>query len=508
MPKKKLSKIGEMFRKVKEAAAEAKLGLKPVDDLETQIEELEHELDEHIIYVDDDGNEIDNGQYGQTQPKTQSPQDAMLKKVLEALGQKQAQPKPKDKIQQLAEMLSKLLQMRGQGMSRDAAMRKMMEEYIQNNLPQGASPQEQMEQAYEKRKEFERDFQNKLMQMMLGAAGASGNMGSGLGKEMAETPYQDDDREADFERDLLNKKSRSKEERGLQRIVRSILTDNKFDRFIGRKTRGRLDSNGLHRFPTNGRIFGQKEERKGKHYTATILVDLSSSMDDRIQHAAPAALRFHQLLAEIIPVQVRGYNNSFYKFVEFGEKLGKNGPMKIANRMVDLVVNGNGAQACIARVGKLANGQPKYGVMNLPLSKEHKRIIKENGDDYRNTSFDTRGTLDGVAIRTLADQLSQKPGKHIVIVLNDGGPGSSWYKDVYAWQDGFKTPYTNENLDLKKAVEYAMKRGIMFVGIGIHSDEVLNYYPKKFCTVVDHGDDIGMAFAGASKQLQAYVHRG
>lgn len=514
MPKK-LSKIGQMFQRVKEAAASAKQGLLPADAVEQRLEELEQELDQNIIYVNDDGNEIGDDDYKYDgQKQNRSPEDSMKKALLDALMQRM-QPKPSpqmSKLQKLAEMLQKLQQMQGGGgMSKTEMMKRLMEDYI-GDAPPGSDPAQQMDRAMEKRREFERDFASQLMGMMMGGAshaGGLGHFGSGLGHKMDGAEYRNEEhRRQNFNRDLLKRGSRTKQERGLQRIVRSILTDNKFDRFIGRKTRGRLDSNGLHRFPTNGRIFGQKEERKGKHYTATILVDLSSSMGSRIPSAAPAAMRFHQLLAEIIPVQVRGYNNSFYKFAEFGEKLKKDDPEKIANKMISMVVEGNGTQACLARVGTLPNGQPKYGMMNLPLTPAHQRLIKENGNDYREASFDTRGTLDGTAIRTITDQLSQMPGKHIVIVLNDGGPGQSYQEDVYTWQDGFKTPYTNENLDLKKAVEYAMDRGIMFVGIGIHSDDVERYYPKKFCTVVRHGDDISTAFAGASKQLTRYVHRG
>lgn len=496
---KKLSKIGEMFQRVKDAASGVKSGKTRAEEMEERLAELEDELDQNIIYVDDDGNET-------------GPQDPYGITHQPAPKAKQSSPQ-QDHNKALADMLAKMLLLQkllgsqsGKTPSsiKNDIMKKLMEDYIQGQIDPNASQSDQMEQAFKKRQEFDDKFAGKLAGLL---TGGFGKLGSGLHQNMQ---YQEEEEQYDgnMQKGILEKKTKSKEERGLQRIVRSILSDNKFDRFIGRKTRGKLDTNGLHRFPTNGRIFGQKEERKGKHYTATILVDLSSSMSDSITFASPAAMRFHQLLSEIIPTQVRGYNVSFHKFVEFEDKLTKKEVETVAKKMVATASDGRHSLGCIAQVGLLPNGKPKYGLMNLPLSPEHKRIVESYGNNYTDKQFDTRGTLDGTAIRTLADQLSAKPGKHIVIVMNDGSPGQSWRDDVYTWQDGFKTPYTNANLDLKKAVEYAQKRGIMFVGIGIFSDSVEEYYPKKFCTVIEDRDDLATAFDGASKQLLRYVHRG
>jgi len=61
----------------------------------------------------------------------------------------------------------------------------------------------------------------------------------------------------------------------------SIMTDNKFDRRLRGRTRGKLDMKALPKVPTMARsIFTQKVARKNKAYNVILLVDESSSMSE------------------------------------------------------------------------------------------------------------------------------------------------------------------------------------------------------------------------------------
>jgi hypothetical protein len=61
--------------------------------------------------------------------------------------------------------------------------------------------------------------------------------------------------------------------------LNSVLTDNKYDRRLPKRRRGKLAMQGLWRVEAGAaNVFSQKQARKGKHYNVVLLVDQSSSM--------------------------------------------------------------------------------------------------------------------------------------------------------------------------------------------------------------------------------------
>ena len=62
------------------------------------------------------------------------------------------------------------------------------------------------------------------------------------------------------------------------RKINNILTDNKVDRFVRGKKRGKLDTKGLHKTKTNLKVFKKKEERSNKEYYITLYLDFSISL--------------------------------------------------------------------------------------------------------------------------------------------------------------------------------------------------------------------------------------
>lgn len=60
--------------------------------------------------------------------------------------------------------------------------------------------------------------------------------------------------------------------------LNSTLRDNAINRFIAGKNKGKIDYNSLYKISHSSKIFKQKEERKGKDYSVTFLLDISGSM--------------------------------------------------------------------------------------------------------------------------------------------------------------------------------------------------------------------------------------
>jgi len=67
--------------------------------------------------------------------------------------------------------------------------------------------------------------------------------------------------------------------------INNILTDNKIDRFVRGKKRGKLDTKSLHKIQTNLKVFKKKEERGNKEYYITLYLDLSLSMTNTVSYS-------------------------------------------------------------------------------------------------------------------------------------------------------------------------------------------------------------------------------
>lgn len=81
----------------------------------------------------------------------------------------------------------------------------------------------------------------------------------------------------------------------------SIMLDNKYDRRVKGRTRGKLDMTRLYKVPTGSRnVFMQKQSRKGKQYNVVLLIDKSGSMSGRpADLAAESAVFLTRELTEL-----------------------------------------------------------------------------------------------------------------------------------------------------------------------------------------------------------------
>ncbi len=91
----------------------------------------------------------------------------------------------------------------------------------------------------------------------------------------------------------------------------SVMLDNKYDRMLKGRTRGKLDMTRLYKVPTEARsVFKQKQARRGKSYNVMLVVDESGSMSgDKAERAAECAVFLAKAFEGInINVAIIGFN--------------------------------------------------------------------------------------------------------------------------------------------------------------------------------------------------------
>lgn len=108
-----------------------------------------------------------------------------------------------------------------------------------------------------------------------------------------------------------------------QSRLKSVMTDNAFDRRVKGRKRGRLDMKALHKVPTKvENIFTLKEARKNKRYNVVLLVDESGSMSGtKGKVAAECAVFLAQSFENInINLAIIGFNKNISIRKDFNTK--------------------------------------------------------------------------------------------------------------------------------------------------------------------------------------------
>lgn len=112
--------------------------------------------------------------------------------------------------------------------------------------------------------------------------------------------------------------------------LKSIMTDNKYDRISRNRRRGRLDLKNLPRSQTGSEnVFKQKTERKNKEYNILLLVDISGSMGagegSPLQMAIDSATNLSKAFDGLnLNLQVNVFNHDCYTVLGFDQKLNPN----------------------------------------------------------------------------------------------------------------------------------------------------------------------------------------
>ncbi len=301
--------------------------------------------------------------------------------------------------------------------------------------------------------------------------------------------------------------------------LQSILIDNKFDRVVQRQRTGKLDTKGLRRAATSGRVFKRKLERKNKQYDATIVLDLSGSMFSeyilessqtldgrsltRAEMAADACEALHRcLLKANIPTRVMFFSDKTKVALEFGQKV-KDGYKSFQKDAATWGGGGTRLAPAVFRAYEEALERPGKHIV---------AVISDGEPAHTDSLAQDHG--DGVYALAMKRKRvgNSKDRSRVYSVLENMPQNKPEYADALREYNK-----ANGNIGLKSEVLKAIKKKILFVGIGIQHNGSKNYYPPQFCDIVTAKavkDEIRSSVRGralfnaVARQLRKHVQRG
>lgn len=269
------------------------------------------------------------------------------------------------------------------------------------------------------------------------------------------------------------------------RSINSILTDNKFDRFVGNKRSGKLDHPNLAKIGFSEKVFKKLEARKNKDYKVTIVCDASGSMQGSSARHLEQSLEF--LMKSLNKTDIK------YSIMAFAE--------------VPIIIKDFDSDVEIPKVITAYDKFLWYGMYilcpscNVIITADYggsgthklKKCPYCKTDLYQ---MGTGGTNDGMALHIANEEIRKQSGKHIIIMLSDGGSGGG---SGYRWltKDG---PLISK-FHLKKVVKQVIKDGTVLCSVGIQSDDVKKFYPPANTKVINNSAQIGTAIMGILKKL-------
>lgn len=255
----------------------------------------------------------------------------------------------------------------------------------------------------------------------------------------------------------------------------SMFKDNMYDRYVGNKRTGKLNTRKIYKVNTTDKVFQRKEERKNKRYNISLLVDCSGSMagglftEPKWEEASNAARRLAETFNNIenIDLEIVGFNTIDHMIKEFDE------PLDLKKKPIDLIISD------ITRE-RTDSGFKFHRALYFD---EKTKKVELNGNEV-NGSYQhlTQGNCDGKTVYEAVERIKERDGKHIIIMLSDGKPS---FDVGFEWHCFDRPKKRYSDYDLKKIVNQAIKDGIIFLGIGMKDASVKKYYPPKNTLVIN-----------------------
>lgn len=223
-----------------------------------------------------------------------------------------------------------------------------------------------------------------------------------------------------------------------KRKVQSILTDNKYDRWVGGYRSGKINLRKLPKVATgSNRVFQRRVERKGKFYSVVIVVDISGSMQGyKMDLAAKSAAELYKALdSNDVEVAVIAFNS----VVEMVKDWDWNFKPEVVEQ----------------HLSNLMYIQPNQPV-DFRVVRDSNQVLARFGDRPMHPPGEN---FDYIAIQDASTMLNERKGRKIMLVYSDGQPTGD--------TSGL----------LRKEVRRVIDEGIITLGFGIHDSAVTSYYP-------------------------------
>lgn len=279
------------------------------------------------------------------------------------------------------------------------------------------------------------------------------------------------------------------------------MTDNKFDRHVTGKRSGKLDTKRLHKISTSSRLFKKKEERKGKHYNVTLLVDCSGSMQgSQIGMAVESTMKLGKHLEKMkVPFEIIGFNTFPYIVKDYNDKFDVKKIAEVEDKLFS-ITNGRYKVHLFS-----ADRHNWYSSTGIAVPQEDEQAIKAARKKYGN-EFEIASTAgwncDGEAISVARQRIRSRKGQKIMVVFSDGQPAVGGINQLHT----YNTPDKRfGDFDLTLEVQKAIKDNVTFIGIGIQDRSVERYYPKENVAVIDELHEL---YPALILKLQKLIKRG
>jgi len=294
----------------------------------------------------------------------------------------------------------------------------------------------------------------------------------------------------------------------------SVMKDNMFDREIGHQRSGKLNSRALFKAGFSSKLFKKKLERKGKNYTLSLLVDCSGSMaGSKMRHAIDSTVDLMKAFDKIptLKYEVVGFNTFDFEIKPY--EVGKG---------IKSIEDERKIRALMGKISSGGGGDSVYFIEDMTDRKLYPPPILIGQEAYEkkwnelkglghelDTEHTCQGNCDGYTIERAVERLKKthptttgKEGK-IMIVMSDGRP--SFDNSLNWYIDGDKKKRKYLDINLKDTVDRAIRNEhIAFVGVGIQTDIVFNYYPKENCVAVEDTDEL---YGAIAKLLDKHIKR-
>lgn len=290
-----------------------------------------------------------------------------------------------------------------------------------------------------------------------------------------------------------------------QKLLSSVMLDNKYDRFVKNRKAGKLDTNSLYKINHSNKLFKKREARKNKHYSVSLLVDTSGSMaGEKIEVAAKSAERLSWHLHKIgIPHNIITFNAVAAEIKPYGIQYDKTVEQKIIEDVGEnsyrIFYHENGVYGIspndsVVPKSALVKYKEKDEMLFKCLGmaagydnakKLRKQLEKEYGFDV-GTEYGYGWNSDAEGLRVAREVLAKQVGRRIMIVLSDGRPAPL----ASNLESPISAGMSQTDFNLEHEVNVTLAAGIELYSIGIRSSAVERFYPLKRTRRVQELEDL------------------
>ena len=227
--------------------------------------------------------------------------------------------------------------------------------------------------------------------------------------------------------------------------LNSVMKDNMYDRKVANQRSGSVYNRKLYKIGYSNKVFSRRQERLNKIYNIVLCLDCSGSMGGtKLDSMIEMCQEFIPILQKSkgINLEVICFNKNTRVIKEFEETLTE--------------------EQIAKRINETYWGNWEFGY-----------------------SWDRGDNNDGFVVNYATERLSNVDvGRKIIIMMSDGEPASDngWVDTARFGHKYEKLHYDDFNLSME--VRKSMKKGIVFMGIGIMSNAVKQYYPVRNTAVV------------------------